>query len=293
MSDSILGNAVGGEVAEPVVQDAPVDSGSLADNVSVGNNELDWGWLGDVDSETLGYVQNKGFKSPADILKSYQHLEKFRGADETQLLKLPSNDEERNEFQQRLGRPETVDGYKFEAPEGYQENETDQILKQKFFEHGVSSEAFSDIAKVFIEAQSQTHQKQEAQAIEDHNNQVQELRDKLGTRFDSVISSAERAARSIGMDDEAIGKFQEVFGPQKAVELLINLSKNVGEDNIDSINNELPLGSTQEQVEARISQLISAVNADPKRYQMFQSKAGDDYVEWQKLNNTRAQLYKE
>ena len=141
MSDEVLGSEVPVDNVTP--DGSTSDSSSLGDNVPVGNDELDWGWTGDVGDDMLGVIQNKGWKGVEDIVNSYTNLEKFRGADENSLLKMPSNDEERNEFYSKLGRPDKAEDYNFNAPEGYEETDLDKLFREKAFENGVSADAYT------------------------------------------------------------------------------------------------------------------------------------------------------
>lgn len=71
-------------------------------------------WSDGLADDLKGYVENKGWKDPADILSSYQNLEKLRGVPENQLLRLPDNPDAEGAMDPiyaRLGRPETADAY--------------------------------------------------------------------------------------------------------------------------------------------------------------------------------------
>lgn len=72
------------------------------------------GWSDGLPDDMKGYVENKGWKDPNDMLASYQNLEKLRGVPETQLLRLPDDpaaEGAMDPIYARLGRPETPDAY--------------------------------------------------------------------------------------------------------------------------------------------------------------------------------------
>lgn len=72
------------------------------------------GWSDGLPDDMKGYVENKGWKDPSEVLSSYQNLEKLRGVPETQLLRLPddpSADGAMDQIYERLGRPEAPDAY--------------------------------------------------------------------------------------------------------------------------------------------------------------------------------------
>ena len=77
-------------------------------------------WYSTVNQENHGYIENKGWKGPDDMLNSYMGLEKMRGVPEDQILKIPLAEDAdgMNEMYNRLGRPETADGYELGLEEG-------------------------------------------------------------------------------------------------------------------------------------------------------------------------------
>src|SRR3990172_7528620 len=48
-------------------------------------------WLPGADETTVGMVQNKGWKTPNDMLTSYSALEKFVGVPADKMLRLPTD----------------------------------------------------------------------------------------------------------------------------------------------------------------------------------------------------------
>src|SRR3990167_3081868 len=77
-------------------------------------------WTDGLPQETLGFVEKKGWKGNADVITSYQNLEKLQGVPAERIIKLPEKLEgtEMDVIYNRLGRPEKPDGYKIPVPEG-------------------------------------------------------------------------------------------------------------------------------------------------------------------------------
>ena len=48
-------------------------------------------WTSGLTDEMRGYVQNKGFKAPQDVVESYRNFEKLHGVPQDRILKLPEN----------------------------------------------------------------------------------------------------------------------------------------------------------------------------------------------------------
>jgi len=76
-------------------------------------------WIDSIeDSELKGYVSNKGWSDPAELAKGYQNLEKLLGSEKMPMPKGPEDAEGWNRVYDKLGRPESPDGYGIKAPDG-------------------------------------------------------------------------------------------------------------------------------------------------------------------------------
>src|SRR5210317_461631 len=67
------------------------------------------------DGDLKGFVEAKGLKSAEQAVKSYREAEKFLGAPKGKLLRWPDelNEETLATIYDKLGRPETPEGYEF------------------------------------------------------------------------------------------------------------------------------------------------------------------------------------
>ena len=88
-------------------------------------------WTGSLEPDLKGLVQTKGWKGPADVLKSYAGLEKLVGADKVVLPpKGADGNPDWSKFDWgKIGRPESHDKYAFKSPEGYTQTETDKAFQ--------------------------------------------------------------------------------------------------------------------------------------------------------------------
>jgi uncharacterized protein YdcH (DUF465 family) len=71
-------------------------------------------WYGNIeDTEIREWAGKKNFPNPQEALKSYRNLEKMMGADKNDILRLPKSGsiDELRPIWDRLGRPESPDGY--------------------------------------------------------------------------------------------------------------------------------------------------------------------------------------
>lgn len=189
-------------------------------------------WLQGADELTVGYVQNKGWKEPAQVLDSYRNLEKLFGADKAgHTVVLPKDDApqaEKDAFYSRLGRPATVDGYKIPVPEGADPTFA-KTAAQWFYEHGVPQKAAEGIAgkwNEFVKAQADAA---ETERVTRYENDDRELRKEWGAAFDQNLEQARAFARTAGLDDKTLDQLQEGMGHAKLMKFMQTLGAKMGE----------------------------------------------------------------
>src|SRR3972149_3189707 len=74
-------------------------------------------FLSGLPENTRDYVTNKGWKSPTDLLTSYQKLESQLGVDKIALPK-EGDAESEKAWRAKLGVPDAADKYELKLPEG-------------------------------------------------------------------------------------------------------------------------------------------------------------------------------
>lgn len=218
-------------------------------------------WTSSFDSDTKGYVQNKGFKDAKMVLDSYQNMEKLMGAPKERLLKLPENLEDKTamgEVYKRLGMPDKPEDYKLEfAKELGDTKELAAWMQKTFFETGVSRKQASEIVAKWNEVQLANH----AAQVEKFNNQANQeqegLKKKWGQAFEQNVGIARRAAKEFGLDAETVEKLENVMGFTKVMELMNNIGSKLGEAAFHTGNNHVNAGYklTPEAAQNRIKTL--------------------------------------
>lgn len=270
-----------------------VDSGSVKTAMdSGGDTTSDYSWVGDVPDDDRGYLENKGFKAPQDLLKAYRNLESFHGVGPDKLMKLPDEGGDMNDIYNRLGRPEDTSGYKVDI-EGFQDTPLTEMVKEIGHKHGMPSSMYSELVSTVYEAEQKAQQEQEQSRNVEYNNEVESMKKEHGTKYDEIVGSADRAVRALGLDDESRDALVQAMGPKKAVEMFNKVYSSLGEDTVNSVNNEESYGKTAVAVDQEISQLMRDVGNDPARKRAFDTKSGDDFARWKRLDNTRDQMYRE
>ena len=218
-------------------------------------------WTAGFDDTTRGYVQNKGWTKPADVLGGYQNLEKLLGADKAgRGVILPKDDatpEEMSAFYNKLGRPENADGYKLPIPEG-QSPEFAKTAAGWFHEMGLSAKQAEGLTGKWNEFQAQAAEAAEAQYAQQSTLDEQELRREWGKDFDAHAELARRARREAGLTDEEGRALERALGLKKAANVFAKLGKQYAESPMkggEGSTGAGKFGNTPADAKARIAAL--------------------------------------
>ena len=122
-------------------------------------------WYGSASDEMKGYIQNKGWDDdPMKAVSSYQELEKFRGANENELLRFPKDPEADGAFDEiytKLGRPESADAYEVTLPDGVPIDEARLgVYRDLAYKSGISQKQFQALAEADANYMAGVQQKQ-------------------------------------------------------------------------------------------------------------------------------------
>jgi hypothetical protein len=145
-------------------------------------------WYGEEFAET---VEQKGWKEPTDVLKSYTELEKtFSGR-----VKMPtpeSSAEEIRAFYQKTGCPENPDGYEIpniEGAEAFRDEATEKELAGIAHEMGVSKQAFEAIVGKYYDHMA-------TQMVKSREASESALKEEFGDKYEEQLTVAQRFAQS-------------------------------------------------------------------------------------------------
>ncbi len=158
-------------------------------------------------------VESKGFKDVNDVIKSYTNLEKMVGNS----IRIPSEDaspEAKKDFLDKLkgidgvllkddenlavklGRPETIEGYKLEVSEDLQRDlnpfhDDIETFKQVAFEQGLTDTQ----ATKLLEMQLAMIERQEADLLENRDNAEATLKKTWGEDYDNRMNAAKKVLK--------------------------------------------------------------------------------------------------
>jgi len=216
-------------------------------------------WYSGLSEDLSGYVQNKGWQDPASVVESYRNAEKLLGVPADQVIKMPKPDAGPDawnaEVWNKLGRPESPEGYGFKAPEDG-DGTFAEWAQGAFHEIGVPREMGTQIAQKYEEfvqgIQQQQHESYEATVAQEQ----EQLRKDWGAAHDQNIALAKRAANEFGIDAQTIDLLESQVGFAKVMEMFHNIGSKMGEAEFVGGNSPSGFGvMTPEQARSQINTL--------------------------------------
>lgn len=266
-------------------EDGSVDTGNPAGSEAGAGAGAPADWTTALPDTARGFVQTKGWKSPADLLGSYQNLEKLLGADKAgRGVVLPKEDaapEDWASFYNRLGRPESADGYKLPVPDG----DTGAFAKdaaQWFHEAGLTTKQAEALATRFSEWTGKQTGDSDAAYEQQAALDVADLKKSWGKEYDAQTELARRAIRESGLSQEEAQMIERALGLGKAVRVFAALGKQFAESPMRGGEGagRGSFGQTPEAAKAR----IAALRADKGWTQRYLGGDADARAEFERLH---------
>lgn len=259
---------------------------ALAGNPAPGAGEGGTGdWTSSFPDEIRGVIQTKGWKNPGDVINSYSNLERLLGADKAgRGVVLPKDDapaEEWASFYNRLGRPESTDGYKLPVPDG----DAGAFAKQAaswFHEAGLTAKQAETLSAKWNEHMGGTMQSQQAEFEQKAALDMQDLQKAWGEKFEANAELARRARREAGLSDQEGQAIERALGLKKAAEVFAFLGKQFAEAPMKGGEGAQAgrFGGTPEDARAR----IAALKQDAGWTSRYLSGDADARAEFERLH---------
>lgn len=255
MTDTNNGSALGGQPGGAAAGDGGAGAGAGAGSAAP------FVWNGvELDADTGAWVQSKAIPDVKTALTSYRNLETLLGADKAGRAIVPPKDdapaEEWLAFWNKLGRPETADGYKLPVPEG-DAGEFAKVAASWFHEAGIPAKQAQKLAAKWNEFQTAAATKAEAEFTQKSALDLQELQKAWGGEFEANAELARRARREAGLSDDEGIAIERALGVKKAAEVFSFLGKQFAEAAMKG--GEGPgrgvFGATPQEAKARIEAL--------------------------------------
>lgn len=257
--------ATGSEQGNPSATSAVVADGSTSETINAGAPPAAAApaaapeWLKGADETTLGYVQNKGWTEPTQVLEGYRNLEKLLGADKAgRAVVLPGEKAEPAEvaaFYEKLGRPADPKDYKIAVPEGYDPGFA-EAARAKFHELGITAKQAEALAAWNNEYISNVVAGQQNQTAEAFQKDVATLKEEWGAAHDQNVVVARNVVNALGWDAAKIDKLSAAIGHKELMQTLHQLGTKMGEDSfVGGKDTQYGGALTPAQAKSRIQEL--------------------------------------
>ena len=211
-------------------------------------------WYGEIDDSLVGYIENKGWKSPGDAINGYANLEKLLGADRagnTVVLPKEGDAEGWNEIYNRLGRPEKPDEYKIEG-----DDDRAQWFRDQAHAAGLNQEQASKLYGAWSEQEQAREQAQGEEIQAQQAADIESLKKDWGLQYEANVMAGRKAASRFGLDEEKLGSLEESLGTRGLLEFMSKIGRSMGEDSFESgASSGRGFGLTPQAAQAKIGEL--------------------------------------
>lgn len=211
-----------------------MEAGQAAEAAPADKGQADAMWFDSAPDEVKGYIQNKGWDDPLKAVTSYQELEKYRGASEDELLKLPKGDEGWDAVWDRLGRPESPDKYELDLGEG---SEIDagrfDAIKSVAHEVGLTPKQLQALAEADSKYSHEFLESHREDQVRQSELELEKLKNDWGAdAFEERSELARRAIRKALPDGEGreqqLSAIEDAIGSANMIKLFSNLAEKSG-----------------------------------------------------------------
>lgn len=188
-------------------------------------------WLPGADETTVGLVQNKGWKTPADMLTSYNALEKFVGVPADKMLRLPTDaslKEELDAFYTKLGRPADPKEYSLAVPQGSDPAFANEAAG-KFHELGLSTKQAQALTAWYNGKAESAGTQSIEQQTQSLAAQQTALKTEWGAGYEAQLAVARNAATQFGVTGAQIDGLEKTMGYDGVHKLFANIGSKLGE----------------------------------------------------------------
>ena len=285
-SATLAGNPAGDAAAGNAGANAPSSNNTITATADLGgvNNQApnaagNW-WDGFQDNDLKGYVQNKGWKDPADLAVGYKNLEKLLGAEKIPMPKGADDAEGWTRVYDALGRPKNADEYKLSVPEG-DTGEFAKLAAGKFHELGLTAKQAEGLAAWYNEQGSGRMNEMQQQQAAKAEADMQSLKQEWGGAFDENVEFGRRAAREYGLNAEKLSALENSLGTSEMLKLMASIGRAQGESEFVTSSSGNTFGMTPSAAQQR----ITALRADKTWTAKYISGDADARSEMQRLMN--------
>lgn len=229
-------------------------------------------WYAGADPETTGWLQNRGWdkidaKTAAlNAVKSYREAEKHIGAPPDQLLRMPkdaADTENWGKLYAKLGVPEKAEGYEFKDLKFSDGSELDAEVATRLrtiaHENKMTPAAAKAMASSLVKMMDEAEAGESADYTRLLENEKGTLRTNWGGNAASNMVIAQNAAAKLGVEPDALKALEKTVGYSKVMDMFRKIGVTMGEDRFigGGPGGNPNLGMSAQQAGAELETLMS------------------------------------
>jgi len=239
-------------------------------------------WTSGLPDLSRGYVQNKGWKGPQDLVESYQNLEKNFGVPAERLVTLPKDETDAegwNKVWGKLGKPEKPEGYGIKGKDG-NVGDFHKWASQTFHEAGLTAKQAQAMAgkwDAYVENLNKSEMDSYTQKVE---QEVSSLKSEWGSNHDNLVNQAKQAAKHFGVPEEVINGLEKQMGYTQTMKFFQKIGAKLGEGNFVAGERNTTSIMTPEAAASKLQELKS----DPEFVKAFINGGAKEKMEMERLH---------
>jgi len=246
------------EVAAPVEQPSV-----LSGDPKTETPETSTDWKVSLSDDVKADKSLENIKDINALAKSYIHAQKMVGSDKIPVPNKYATEDDWNAVYEKLGRPKTADGYKFDLP---QDKQVDEVSLKEFSSQahklGLLPSQAQGMVKFYNEITAKSLQDADSKALAARETSTKELKQEWGQAFDQKVSQAATLAKSVGATellDTNLADGTKLGDHPVMIKAFAELANKMGEDSIVQASG--PTYLTPNQIEKQIGELTQTGSA--------------------------------
>ena len=177
-------------------------------------------WFQNVaDTELREFIQNKGWKDPAEMAVGYRHLEKLVGGEKVPLPKGDTDTEGWDRVYKALGRPA--------KPEDYQLPDLESAAA--YHKLGLTARQATGLSAWQDTLKAAQEQRQKDEAAAQRAQQLAAVRKEWGGEFEENVRLGKRAVREFALEG-SVDALEAALGSGELLKLTAKLGRGLKED---------------------------------------------------------------
>jgi len=271
------------EVAAPVEQPSVLSGDPKTETPQATTD-----WKASLSEEVRSDKSLENIKDIEGLAKSYVHAQKMVGSDKIPVPNKYATDKDWDAVYEKLGRPKSADGYKYDLP---QDKQVDEASLKEFSSQahklGLLPTQAQGMVKFYNEMTAKSIQDADSKALAARETSTKELKQEWGQAFDQKINQAATLAKSVGateLFDTNLADGTKLGDHPVMIKAFAELAGKMGEDTITQASG--PAYLTPNQIEKQIGELTQPGSAYWDKNHMNHQAAVQEVLALREKKNT-------